>query len=100
MRLGSQLGIGPGPCSREAPSLVGVTDTDGMINPMMEVTPAIPEKGPSNQTRLSGKASWRRWYWHWALKDEYFSEGTTSEGVTKLQGEQNLGKFREFLTRA
>lgn len=50
MRLGSQLGIRPGPCSREAPSLVGVTDTDGMINSMMVVTPEIPEKGPSNQT--------------------------------------------------
>lgn len=29
---------------------MGVTDTDGMINSMMAVTPEIPEKGPSNQT--------------------------------------------------
>ena len=67
----------------------------------MEVTLGIPEKGPSNQARGIRENFWRRQCWNWALTDEQeFSEQTTSDCGEKLGGEQDLGEFREFLTRA
>lgn len=49
VRLGSQIGVRPGPCLEEAPSLVGQQAQTEEINFIMEVTLGIPEKGLLNQ---------------------------------------------------